>query len=131
MIFRTTEQILHSYWQTDAVNSILPHIKFEVTPASTLWNDQKNIEISDIQMWEQIYYKGAHVGIYAAWNPRVEFYLISYNLFLHLPQGIKTFYGPDAKRHVWKFAKDLNVILPVNKIWVENTESLDNSLDLL
>ena len=130
MIFKTTEQILLEPWQTDAVNLVLPGIKFEVTPPQSEWNPKDNIKISDVKLWERIYYKGAHVGVYAAWDPDVEFYLVTYNLFLHKPQGMKTFFGPGAKRQVWKLAKELKVTLPINKIWVDDSK-LDNELDLL
>jgi hypothetical protein len=109
----------------------LPAIKFEVTPPSVPLDDSKELELADIKLWELIYYKGAHIGVWAAWNPRVEFYIVTYNMFLDIPQGIQMFSGPDAKRQIWKLAKELNVTLPVNKVWVDNVEELDNSLESL
>jgi hypothetical protein len=129
MIFKTTEQILNEPWERSFLNMVLPAIKFEVAPPAVPLDNLKEPELADIKLWELIYYKGAHVGIWAAWNPRVEFYIVTYNLFLDIPQGIQVFSGPDAKRQIWKLAKELNVTLPINKIWVETADESDNSLE--
>ena len=131
MIFKTTEQILNEPWESSFLNVVLPAIKFEVTPPAVPLDDLKELELADVKLWELIYYKGAHIGVWAAWNPRAEFYIVTYNMFLDIPQGIQMFSGPDAKRQIWKLAKELNVTLPVNKVWVDNDEELDNSLESL
>jgi hypothetical protein len=131
MIFKTTEQILNEPCQPSFLNVVLPAIKFEVTPSSVPLDSSKELELADVKLWELIYYKGAHIGIWAAWNPRVEFYMVTYNMFLDIPQGTQIFSGPDAKRQIWKLAKELNVTLPINKVWVDNAEESDNSLELI
>jgi len=129
MIFKTTEQILNEPCQPNILNIVLPAIKIEVAPSSEPLDNSKELELADIKLWEPIYYKGLHVGIWAAWNPKVEFYIVTYNMFLDMPQGIHIFSGPDAKRQVWKLAKELNVTLPVNKIWTDTADESDNSLE--
>ena len=131
MIFKTTEQILNEPCQPSFLNVVLPAIKFEVAPPSVPLDSSKEIELADIKLWELVYYKGLHIGIWAAWNPRAEFYIVTYNMFLDIPQGTQIFSGPDAKRQIWKLAKELNVTLPINKVWVDNAEESDNSLELI
>ena len=81
------------------------------------------MEIEDVKIWEQIYYKGGHVGIYAAWDPYAEFYMVVYNLFIDVSGGIKTFYGPTARSQVEEHAKKLGIDLIENKIWVDEINS--------
>lgn len=128
MIFKTTQQILNEPWQPNFINDLLGVIKFEVTPAADCWPQGKEIALSDIKLWEQIYYKGAHVGIWAAWNPKIEFYLVTYNLFLENPQGIRVFSGSDANYQVWKLAKELGITLPINRVWIDSIDGSDKSL---
>jgi hypothetical protein len=118
-VFKTTSEILDTPWQYEVVTPTLGNI----VPDNSHWHYIREIEIEDVKIWEQIYYKGGHVGIYAAWDPYAEFYIIVYNLFIDVPGGIKTFYGPTARSQVEKHAKQLGINLAENKIWVDEINS--------
>lgn len=83
------------------------------------WNYDNTISINDVKMWEQIYYKPGHVGIYVSYDPNVEFYMITYNFFIDRKLGIETFYGKDAVNQVIQRSKDLGIDLDVQTKWVE------------
>jgi hypothetical protein len=108
MIFKSTYEIINDPWKekTDEVVSKLP-------PA---WTKEIPISIEDVTIWEQIYHQPGNIGIYVAWSPYTEFYLIAYDLFTKTSAGIKTFIGPDAVAQVQKIASDLNITLPESRI---------------
>jgi hypothetical protein len=81
----------------------------------TNWNEP-SIDVSNVMFWEQLYYKPGTVGIYVAWNPYTEFYLIVYNLYSHLDQGIKTFYGKNAHNEVKTLASQMGIILTTTTV---------------
>lgn len=108
MISKSTYEVLHCPW-----------IKKEdrpVTKKPPKWQKQESITIEDVVMWEQIYHQPGHVGIYIAWSPMEEFYLIVYDMFSKIPAGVKTFSGPNAVFEVLNIAKKLDIDLPINRI---------------
>lgn len=77
------------------------------------WNYSTAMTIWDIKMWEQIYYEPGWIGIYGAHVPKIEFYMITYNLFIEREKGIETFYGVTASKDVVKKASLIGIDLPV------------------
>jgi hypothetical protein len=111
-ILKTFAEILDTPWQDlDNVGS--------TTLDNSQWHYIREMQIDDVTLWEQIYYKGGHIGIYAAWDPYAEFYLLVYNLFIDTPLGIRTFYGPNARTQIEEEASRLGITLTQNKIWVD------------
>jgi hypothetical protein len=109
---KTFAEILDTPWQDlDNVGS--------TTLDNSQWHYIREMQIDDVTLWEQIYYKGGHIGIYAAWDPYAEFYLLVYNLFIDTPLGIRTFYGPNARTQIEEEASRLGITLTQNKIWVD------------
>jgi hypothetical protein len=72
--------------------------------------------IYDISLWEQIYYEPGFIGVYAAYDPYVEFYMITYNFFIDKAKGIETFFGADAVDKVIDKTKKLGVDLKIYTI---------------
>ena len=118
-IFKTTQEILNNPWQEYIEDPMVPNI----VPQKLEWHDIRNMNIDDVEIWEQIYYRPGDIGIYAAWNPFGELYMITYNLYLETDFGIETFYGPDAASEVKDKAKQLGINLEINKIWVDELNS--------
>lgn len=73
----------------------------------------KPCSIYDVKMWEQIYYEPGVIGIYASYDPMIEFYMITYNIFIDKEKGIETFFGPSAVEEIISRAKILGINLPV------------------
>ena len=105
MIFKSTYEIINDPWKekSDEVVSKLP----------PTWTKEKAISIDDVVVWEQIYHQPGNIGIYVAWSPYTEFYLIAYDLFIKTSAGIKTFVGPDAITEVQQLASEINIKLPI------------------
>ena len=77
-IFKTTEQIKQDIW-SNSVEETFDPLKF---PKKNLLFDRKQTySINDIECWQEIYYEPGNLGLYAAWSPYVECYIIVHNLF--------------------------------------------------
>lgn len=110
-IFKDLAEIFDENWMDHNILQ-LPQ-KFD-------WDYSRQLQIEDIDIWEIIYEQGGGVGVYAAWSPYAEFYLIKTGWYLEsLGQGIETYYGPGAMNKVIKRCQELNIPLSINKIWVE------------
>lgn len=121
-ILKSTREILDNPW-----NELLEN---EVALQQTPPPYSEPLSFNEIEVWEQIYFKGGNVGIYGAWRPYAEFYIITYNLFINTPAGIEIYQGKDAGSRVWKKAKELGISLPVTSIW-NNTGTIDTYLENL
>lgn len=109
---------------------------FLTLPPKVEWSYEREMQIEDVDIWEVIVQHGGGLGIYAAWSPYAEFYLvttgtdlrISKTMYLHgVPRNYnglnwETYYGPEAQQHVRKRAKDLGLIVPNNKVWVDEED---------
>ena len=85
---------------------------------------KKELKIEDVQIWEQIYFESGGTGLYAAWDPYAEMYLITKNLHAKDLENRYTeiFYGKNAGNRAYKKAIDLGMPIVVNKVWVEDEE---------
>jgi len=108
-IFKTTTDILQNKWPTDS------NFKVDDLPKKYHWLNEEHPTVDDIDIWEQVYSQPGNVGIYAAWSPFVEVYLIVYPQLLDTDYGIETYYSVEE---VLEKAKELNINLPVNAIWI-------------
>jgi hypothetical protein len=86
-----------------------------------------------LDIWEVLYHQGGSVGVYAAWMPYAEFYMITsgpdyrnapmiIDGFQYVNKNIETFYGPEAQKKVFNRAKELGIKLAIYKNWMENNE---------
>jgi hypothetical protein len=66
---------------------------FLTLPPSPQWTYDREMVIEDVDIWEVIVEQGGGHGVYAAWCPYAEFYMLRYN------HNIETFYQerPDGK----------------------------------
>jgi hypothetical protein len=115
-IVRSTSDILNNPWKTDF--SKYSSSKHRSIPPT--WNLSEPITIEDVSFWEQLYYKPGTIGIYVAWSPYTEFYLIVHNLYSHLDQGIETFCGSNAYNDVSVRAAQLGINLMTTTIWANS-----------
>lgn len=100
-------------------------------PPRIEWDYNREMTIEDVDIWEVLHQQGGSVGVYAAWLPYAEFYMITagpdyrnapmiIDNFQYVNKNIETFYGPGAQEKAFKRAKELGINLPVYKNWVEN-----------
>lgn len=113
MIFKSTYQILNNPWKDDVPNiDQFPAI----LPPFIIWKENRSIELDDVILWEQIYYEPGVIGVYAAWNPKEELYLVTYNFLLTADTGYKLFYGNAGVDKLLEELKVLEIEIPVRKI---------------
>jgi hypothetical protein len=108
MIFKSTYEIINEPWKDYADTT--------VSKRPPLWHNEREISVDDVVVWEQIYHQPGNIGIYVAWSPFEEFYLISYDLFAKSSAGIKKFTGNSAFIEVQKIAEKFNILLPTNTV---------------
>ena len=88
------------------------------TPPHPEWDYSRELQIDDVDIWEVIYEQGGGVGVYAAWCPYAEFYLVRTGWW-NVPNDIETYYGPGAQKQVQKRMKELEIPFVLNEHWVE------------
>lgn len=106
--FKNTLDIICNPWDEKFSNS---NIAPRTLPTSTPWPADQEISISDVIIWEQLYYEPGNIGIYVAYNPYAEFYLITHNLFLNTDYKFEEFSGKDAAQKCYDRASELGIKL--------------------
>ena len=90
-----------------------------ILPPTTEWTYDRELTIDDVDLWEVIHEEA--FGIYAAWSPHAEFYMIApFWKMAEKGYSIETFYGIDAGLRIQKRAKELGITLPLNNYWVDD-----------
>ena len=82
-------------------------------------NFSENLDLKSIRLWEQLYYIPGSLGIYRAVDPKIEFYLITYNLFLDL-LSYETIFGIDAAEKLVQKANKLGIIFNLKFVESKN-----------
>jgi hypothetical protein len=75
--------------------------------------------VADITVWEEIYFKPGVIGVYAAWDPYCEFYLVYYPVLAETKFHSLTFFGKDASNRVQEFLATYDIDLATNNVWVD------------
>ena len=90
-------------------------------PPNPQWDNKRQLQVEDVDIWEVIVEQGGGVGIYAAWCPYAEFYLVRTGWW-NAPNDLETYYGPGAQDKVQKRMNDLKIPYCLNKTWVDPEE---------
>lgn len=109
-MFKSTAYIFNNPW-SKALEDIAKNSPTTSLPEKEKWNKDTPMTINDVKLWEQIYYSAGDVGIYAAWDPYDELYIIVHNLFINTNFGIEVFSGNNAADDVWNRARELGIEL--------------------
>jgi len=118
---KTAETMLTDIWRTPSNKS--NNINLLTLPPRREWQYKEEIKFADVSLWEEIYHQPGNFGIYAAWDPYAEFYVIVHYLFKDEQWGIQKFYGADASTKVLQEAALYGVDLPTTNIWISDAES--------
>jgi len=114
-LFRTTENILKDKSASDYFDPNWMDAGGLALPPNPKWDYSRELQIEDIDLWEVIMESGPY-GVYAAWCPYAEFYLIL------LPSGIETFYGVGAEKRVRRCLEANGIQYGLNSIWVDQED---------
>jgi hypothetical protein len=107
--FVSTEEMYQA-----AQSTVDNNLGTDTVPAMSEWHYGTEIAIGKIKYWEKIYFKSSDLGIYAAHDPYVEYYIIVPHFFI---DNIETYYGIDASAHVYNRAKEIGIDLTFNRVW--------------
>jgi hypothetical protein len=134
--FRSTYNIVHTPWEDEVFNpNWMDSNKLILPPGGpddprAKWDYNRDMKISDVDLWEQIYYGSGNWALYAAWLPYAEFYMITTPYWYisdkteekHQLLNIETFYGKNAGVKAYQRARELDMFVPVNEIWIDDEE---------
>lgn len=131
--FRSTYNILTKYDEDEVHNdNWFDSDKMELPPKGN-WDYGREMQIEDVDIWEIINEQTGGIGVYAAWSPYAEFYMLTtgndYNNDTRWVRGtpyyhknIETFYGPGAQKKLFRRCKELGIDLAVYKTYVPEDE---------
>lgn len=89
-------------------------------PPKREWDYSRELQIEDIDIWEVISEASGGWGVYAAWSPYAEFYMLRTGWRNELAgNGIETYYGAGAQKKVQQRMKELGFLVATNEVWVE------------
>ena len=119
--FKTTYNILVKPWEDELWNPNWMDSNTIQLPPYKEWDYKEELTIDKVSVWEVLYDASGGKGVYAAWDPYAEFYLVTTGWIPGTKNDriIETYYGPEAGKKVYFRAKELNMPLIKNKIWVE------------
>ena len=118
MRFKTTNNIFNDYHEYFDINW-MDSDKI-ILPPKTEWNYQRPMKIEDVDLWEIITESGGGSGVYAAYDPYAEFYMIKPGWFLEKNGfGVELYYGPGSMKKVMIRMSELNIPYSVRKEVVE------------
>ena len=132
--FKTTYNILTRVDQDELFDPNWMDSDKVVLPPKTDWDYKREMTIEDVDIWEQLAIGQGGVGVYAAWQPYAEFYLVitgydnknSARVVDGVtvdPKKIETYYGQGAQKKVYKRARELGIDLSVYKTWVPDDKA--------
>jgi hypothetical protein len=120
IIFKTLDQIKTNLWWTN--DYIETDNDLSSIPKREEWYYDKALSVTDIKLWEQLYFQPGILGVYASWDPYAEFYIVVHNLFLDTDIGIISFYGKDAANKLTEYLKSYEIVLPIFRSYVEDKD---------
>lgn len=114
-VYKTTKHIFSNpfEWMPDSIQDI-PIYSHEPYIVS------QNLNLESIHLWEQLHFTPGSLGIYKAVDPNMEFYLITYNLFLDL-LSYETIFGTGAAEKLVQKANKLGIFFNLQFHETKNT----------
>ena len=103
--FKTTVNILkdnNEYFDDNWMDSN----KLELPP-NPKWDNKRELQVEDVDIWEVITEMSGPTGIYASWMPYAEFYMI-----VNKGKIDSTYYGEGSDKYAAKRAEKLNIPYP-------------------
>jgi hypothetical protein len=129
--FKSTYNILKKVDEDEVFESSWMDSDKIFLPPKIDWDYKREMIIEDVDIWEVLHVQGGGIGVYAAWLPYAEFYMITtgpdfrnesweINGFYYQHKNIETFYGPNSQKQTFKRAKELGIDLPIYKNWIND-----------
>lgn len=117
--FKTNRDIFKTPWEEELYDENAYDSDVLILPETKDWDYKRELQIEDVEIWEQIFYKSGGTALYAAYKPYAEFYLITGDLYVSSTPLIETFYGKLAAQRAYERSIQLGMNIGLNKIWVD------------
>lgn len=118
LLFKSTQNIFKDFGEVFE-ESWMDSDKVGLPPKQD-WDYSRPLQIEDIDIWEVIYEQGGAVGVYAAWSPYAEFYMIRVGWRKEAEgYGVETYYGTGAQKKTQDRMGELNIPFSTHKEWVD------------
>ena len=111
--FKSTYNILKKSDEDEVFNPNWMDSNKLILPSRKYWDYKRPLQIEDIDIWEVIYEQGGGTGVYAAWDPYAEFFMVLIN------NKIETFYGKGSEKRLMKYLDVHKIPYPKFKVWVD------------
>lgn len=129
--FKSTYNILKKQDEDEVFNPVWMDSNKLVLPPKADWDYNKEMQIEDVDIWEVLHEQGGGYGVYAAWLPYAEFYMLckgtdlcneshQINGFYYQGRMVETFYGHNAQSRVYHRAQQIGINLSIHKTWVDS-----------
>ena len=88
------------------------------------WDYSREMRVEDVDIWEVLYEASGGIVVYVAWLPYAEFYMITTGWVPKTinDRVIETYYVPNSQSTVYKRATELGIPLPIQQVWVDDTD---------
>lgn len=104
-IFKTNQDIFKTLGE-EVFNPNWNNYDTVQLPPNPLWDNSRELQVEDVDIWEVIYEGGGGNALYAAWCPYAKFFMLRHNF------NIETYYGDDGEKRLEKRLKDLKIDYP-------------------
>ena len=118
-IYKTTHNILNKPWEDELFNENWMDHDLPYAPPTQDWKYDREMRLEDVEIWEEIYYKTGGIGLYAAYLPYAEFYMITGKWVQARPGNLEFFYGPGSMQAAYHRALALGMPIQLNQQWCE------------
>ena len=106
-VFRTTDQIFKGGIVFEENWLDAPEGQFDYPTPDGFWFSKKEIRVEDVDFWEVIKESGGGNGIYAAYQPYAEIYLVRHNETI-----VEVFSGKGANLRAEQFCARMGIEYP-------------------
>lgn len=116
-IFKTNNDIFNTH-EEEIFDENIMNYDFVIFPETKKWDYKRPLNLEDIEIWEVLYEASGGIGVYAAWRPLAEFYMVIYKY------NVKIFTGFQCNKRLTNYLDYLKIPYNLKKIWVEDDEVL-------
>jgi hypothetical protein len=114
-IFKTTKNIFQNPWEDELFDQNWMDSDKLILPLKKSWDYSRELTVEEVDIWEVLYEGGGGFGVYAAWEPYAEFYIIKNDF-----QGqLESFYGKKASEKLYKKCIEMDIPIFLKKVWVD------------
>jgi hypothetical protein len=135
-VFKSTWNILKKPDEDEVYHSNWMDSDTVVVPPTVEWDYKREMTIEDVDIWEVLNDDGGCRGVYAAWCPYAEFYLITTGpdyrhqwygelngiTYNYNDRHWETYYGPGSEAKVKKRMEEMNLPFATHKVWVDDED---------